>query len=73
MTKLSFPDMICMAAEKLLFNRAATGTDRFRHWYYPGLPADYKVNPNLRSEVERGMLRGLSAQQIADEIYQCHS
>jgi len=56
-------------AQKILFEYATKRGDAFRQWFYPGLPRSYKVNPEVKTLIHAGMLRGLSAQQIADEIY----
>jgi hypothetical protein len=65
----NLPEMICNKAHNLLFERAINAGDRFRQWFYPDLPKSYNVNPQVDEEIEAAMLRGLSAQQIADLVY----
>ncbi len=65
--------MICETAEKLIIKRTTNSGDGFRQWVYPGLPSNYTLNPAIATEVDAGMLRGLSAVQIAEEVYERHS
>ena len=65
--------IICEAAEELILKRAVRSADGFRQWVYPILPKNYVPNPEVAKEVEAGMRRGLSAVQIAEEVYKRHS
>lgn len=70
---MSLARVICETAEQLVIERATNSGDGFRQWVYPALPRDYTPNSAIASEVDGGMLRGLSALQIAQEIYERHS
>ena len=65
---MSLPKITYDEAQRLVYKQAVTGGDRFRQWFYPGLPKDYTVNPKLKPEIERLMLRGYSAEEIAKII-----
>lgn len=69
---MSLPEIICQTARNLLFKMAAR-SDHFRQWVYPNLPKSYTWNPEVEQEIEQGMLRGLSAEQISKELYSKHS
>jgi hypothetical protein len=69
----NLPTLICDEARNLLFAYAVSRGEKFRQWFYPRLPFSYDVRSDLSGTIEAGMLRGLSAQQIADEIYGQHS
>ena len=59
-------------ATQILFEYATTRGDRFRQWYYYP-PTTYAQNPEIPNLIQAGIERGLSAQQIADEIYKEHA
>ena len=70
---MSLAKMICLEARNLIFRKAVNAGDGFRQWVYPRLPKKYEMRTDLDEEIERRMLQGKSAQQIADELYREHS
>ena len=66
-------EMMRDEATQILFEYATTRGDRFRQWFYPHLPTTYVQNPKIPNLIQAGIERGLSAQQIADEIYKEHA
>jgi hypothetical protein len=66
------PAIICNEAlREVLAMVTWERSDKFIRWVYPG--ALGRVNEEVGAEIEAGMLRGLSAMQIAREIYTAHS
>ena len=70
---MSLPKTICDTAKDIIFKMAVNSGDHFRSWVYPRLPKNYDFNPTLEREIEQGMLRGLSAEDISREIYDRHA
>jgi hypothetical protein len=61
-------NIIHEAALELVIHEAASGSDSFRQFVYPGLPKSYTINPKVDELINDGIGRGLSAVRILDEI-----
>ena len=70
---MTLVQMIHSAADNLLFEEAARGSEGFRQWYYPGLPQDSTVNPQASEEIHYYISRGKSANDIREILVKKHS
>ncbi len=61
-------EVIELEVKNLLFTEATRGSESFRQWYYPNLPKSYEINNEVEPMIEKLILQGKSAVQIAEII-----
>ena len=71
--KMSLASMICDAAREIVEEQATKGSDGFRQWVYPNLPANYHMNADVEAEIEIEMAKGKSAAEIGRILYERHN
>jgi len=70
---MSLASMICDAAREIVEEQATKGSDGFRQWVYPNLPANYHMNADVEAEIEIEMAKGKSAAEIGRILYERHN
>jgi len=71
--EMSLASMICDAAREIVEEQATKGSDGFRQWVYPNLPANYHMNADVEAEIEIEMAKGKSAAEIGRILYERHN
>ena len=70
---MSLASMICDAAREIVEEQATKGSDGFRQWVYPNLPANYHMNAQVDAEIQEEMSKGHSAVEIGQILHKRHA